>query len=322
MNDSRPVVSVILPNYNHAGFLRERLDSILNQSYRDFELIILDDCSTDISMDIINEYLPSDKVSHVVVNDKNSGSTFLQWKKGFALAKGKYIWIAESDDYAELTFLEKLVPLLENNQDCNIAFCCSHSVDENGNILQEDWDRNKEPQYAVNKFDGSSFIKARMLFNNSIYNASMVLFRADILKNIDDRFMDFKYCGDWLFWNEICLLGGVIRYCDKLNYFRQHPHKVTPRAESEGIRFTEGKYVMDYIMQKLNLDSIQRTVIIGRFLKRIIGSTKYKNKQVRKNVLTDIKKYFKCTIIIPVFAYEFDKVFNFSHLNIKKSRHL
>jgi glycosyltransferase involved in cell wall biosynthesis len=81
-------VSVILPNYNHAVFLQKRIDSIFNQSFTDFELIILYDFSTDNSKEIIEQYREHPHVSHIVYNTENSGSTFKQWGKGIELAKG------------------------------------------------------------------------------------------------------------------------------------------------------------------------------------------------------------------------------------------
>lgn len=95
-------VSVIIPNYCHARFLNQRIDSVLNQTYSDYEVIILDDCSTDNSREIIESYRNHPKISHIVYNEKNSGSTFIQWEKGFELARGEYIWIAESDDVAPI----------------------------------------------------------------------------------------------------------------------------------------------------------------------------------------------------------------------------
>jgi glycosyltransferase involved in cell wall biosynthesis len=74
----------------------------------------LDDCSTDKSQEILLEYADNPKVSHCVFNKINSGNTFIQWNKGTALAKGDYIWIAESDDFCELNFLEELIqPLIK-----------------------------------------------------------------------------------------------------------------------------------------------------------------------------------------------------------------
>ena len=102
-------VSAIIPNYNHATFLKQRIDSVLNQSLSVYEVIILDDCSTDKSLDVINEYINHPLVRHVIINEKNSGSPFLQWQKGIDLAKGDWIWIAESDDYADINFLLKMM---------------------------------------------------------------------------------------------------------------------------------------------------------------------------------------------------------------------
>ena len=132
---------------------------MLNQTYRDFEVIILDDCSTDNSVEIIREYLSSDKISQMVVNEKNSGSTFLQWEKGLSLARGKYIWIAESDDYADPAFLETLISLLEKTPGSSVAYSYSYLVDENGHILPEDWDRSHWTNYKVKIFEGKDFAK-------------------------------------------------------------------------------------------------------------------------------------------------------------------
>src|SRR3984893_17231816 len=104
---NQPKVSVIIPNYNHAAYLRQRIDTVLRQTYQDFEVILMDDCSTDDSRTIISEY-SSDPRIRIELNETNSGSTFRQWKKGIALARGEYIWIAESDDYSDERFLEQL----------------------------------------------------------------------------------------------------------------------------------------------------------------------------------------------------------------------
>ena len=119
-----PNVSVIVPNYNHARFLRQRLDSILAQSFQDFELILLDDCSTDDSRTILKEYARGPRV-RLELNEANSGSPFKQWNKGVRLAQGRYVWIAESDDYADTRFLERMVPVLEEHPIVQFVFCRS-----------------------------------------------------------------------------------------------------------------------------------------------------------------------------------------------------
>src|SRR5687768_8494009 len=128
-------VSVIVPNYNHAPYLPARLNSILKQTYQDFEIIILDDCSTDNSRSIIEQYRGNSKVSHIIYNASNSGNTFHQWKKGMSIASGNLIWIAESDDYCERTFLEELVPSFHTNKNLVIAFCQSLVVQPDLKII-------------------------------------------------------------------------------------------------------------------------------------------------------------------------------------------
>src|SRR5215469_13049609 len=122
-----PKVSVIVPNYNHARFLPMRIDSILGQSFQDFELILLDDCSTDDSRSILHRYA-SDLRVRVEFNEVNSGSPFKQWNKGVGLAQGEYIWIAESDDYADERFLEKLIARLDTEPQAVFAYCRSWRV--------------------------------------------------------------------------------------------------------------------------------------------------------------------------------------------------
>jgi glycosyltransferase involved in cell wall biosynthesis len=105
-----PLLAVIIPNYNHAPYLEQRIESVLKQTFQDMEVIILDDCSTDNSKNIIERYRNHPKVSTVLYNKVNSGNTFKQWKKGIEQARGTWIWIAESDDWCEPTFLEEVLP--------------------------------------------------------------------------------------------------------------------------------------------------------------------------------------------------------------------
>ncbi len=115
-----PKVTVVVPNYNHARFLPKRIESILSQTFQDFELILLDDCSTDESRSILSSYASDPRVT-IEFNEANSGSTFKQWNKGVRLARGKYVWIAESDDYADERLLEGLVAVLDAEPEVDIC---------------------------------------------------------------------------------------------------------------------------------------------------------------------------------------------------------
>ena len=107
-----PKISVVIPNYNYAKFLNQRLVSILKQRVYIHEILILDDCSTDQSQELIDQFVellnPYINIQKIY-NSKNSGSPFKQWEKGFDLASGDYVWICEADDYCNEHLLFTLV---------------------------------------------------------------------------------------------------------------------------------------------------------------------------------------------------------------------
>lgn len=231
------MVSVIIPNYNHAQYLNQRIDSVLNQTYQDFEVILLDDCSTDDSRDVIETYRNQPKVSHIVYNKVNSGSTFKQWEKGVSLAKGDYIWIAESDDWADLSFLEEIMSSIQKN-DSVLSFCRSFIVDSFGKTKWEQPNTINKEAYKV-----SDFLTEYLLYGNAIYNASMVVFRKDAIKNsVWSELSDYKYCGDWLFWARLIMNQDrpVSEVKLTLNYFRTHNKNVSNKSEINGLTFFEG----------------------------------------------------------------------------------
>lgn len=265
-----PAVSVIVPNFNHAPYLAQRIDSILAQTFADFELILLDDCSTDSSREVIERYREHPKVAHIVVNERNSGSTFAQWRRGLGLARGRYVWIAESDDYADPEFLATLVPLLDADSEAVVAFTGSHMVDAAGApIPGADWDRYRPGQPRIERYEGPDFIKKKLLWTADLYNASMAIFRRSAAPEIEDAQTRMRYCGDWLFWVNLARRGAAVEVREKLNYFRQHNAKVSPGASKSGVYFIEGLPIMVRVADALKLTPAQRAMLAGRTWKRL-----------------------------------------------------
>ncbi|MFI3306313.1 MAG: glycosyltransferase [Rikenellaceae bacterium] len=248
-----PKVSVVLPNYNHSLYLRERIDSILNQTYQDFELIILDDKSPDNSVEIIESYRNHEKVSHIVINTENSGSTFRQWDKGFSLASGEYIWIAESDDYAEPTFLERCVAALVSNDKAALAFADSNFVNENGKKCKCWIEQLEIPESEDHIKDGAvrylgvDFVRDYLLYNNNLYNASMILFRKSALNGVSNYYRTFRGSGDWVFWAEMVIERELMHIPERLSSFRQHTNKVSSKMLDDGNRYFEAASIFIYI---------------------------------------------------------------------------
>ncbi len=228
--EKKPLVSIIIPCYNHAKYIAQRIESILKQSFQDFELILLDDCSTDDSSSILQEYSSYPKVAHLIINQHNSGSTFSQWDKGLKLAKGKYIWIAESDDYADENFLNKTTQLLDQSPHIGLCYCQSYKIDENGKIIGDmmyHTESFKSDRWNNNYIDnGKDEILNYLIFKNTIPNASAVLFRRNALLNIPKCIQGMKLVGDLYCYCNILIDWDIAYIADKLNFFRFHNSSV------------------------------------------------------------------------------------------------
>jgi len=244
-NNHTPLVSVIIPNYNHARYLDERLESILSQTFQDFEIIILDDKSTDNSVEVINKYKDNPHVSHIVVNEKNSGKVFSQWHKGFELAKGSLIWIAESDDKCLPTLLEELVQEFKRVDDLVLAFTRTICFTDDGH---ESISYGAIKDSRTERLDGRKFISKYMAGGCYVTNASSALFRKSTAMKIDDQYTAYKGAGDRLFWIEIAEKGNVAIVNKPLNYCRRHGNNVTNTNITSGLLQREDKKIMDYLV--------------------------------------------------------------------------
>ena len=230
-----PKVSVIIPNYNHAKYLVQRIESVLMQTLCDMEVVIMDDCSPDNSREIIERYARQDDRIRVVYNEQNSGNTFKQWNKGIGEAIGEYVWIAESDDYAAPNLLEVLVAQLDADSAIGIAYCDSWLTDETNevNLTDQGYLHRVNPVQWAHSFtsDGIDLIRHYMSFVNVIPNASAVVLRRSLLAEIGPAITDYKLAGDWLYWGRILSVTKVAYVAERLNYFRQHTNNVRSKVK-------------------------------------------------------------------------------------------
>lgn len=235
-----PKVSVVVPNYNYARYLPERIDSILNQTFQDFELILLDDASTDGSAELLERWRNHSKVSHIVVNETNSGSPFAQWERGIALAQGEYIWIAEADDLAAPGFLAATVAALDTHPAASLAIAMSDLIDSDGRPSDCAPYEPFEADGEVVIIDGNEYVASRMLARNTVYNASMTLFRRERYVGLTDRsYMRMRSSGDWYLWAEMLCDSAIVEIHRRLNSFRLHSGSTTKKAESSPRQMAE-----------------------------------------------------------------------------------
>lgn len=279
-----PIVSVIVPNYNHAHYLRQRIESILNQTFQNFELILLDDCSTDGSQDLLNEYSRNPRVGHLLFNQSNSGSPFAQWAKGIALARGEWVWIAESDDWAEPTFLGTMMAAATMMRDCSLLYCASEATDEKGQAI---WTQRLEDRV----WQGDEFAFAKLLAFNSVVNVSACLIRRDAVReDVLQSIGQMKYCGDWMFYESLAEHGAVCQVSSVLNHYRQHSTNTTHRAEHEGLTLLEGVDVLDRFRRHFHVRPSQYARAWGRLwanYERQYGFSESVNRQIQNRLRKD-----------------------------------
>ncbi|MBR0774553.1 glycosyltransferase [Bradyrhizobium diazoefficiens] len=256
-----PRVSVIVPNFNHAEYLRQRLDSIYDQTYPNMEIILLDDCSSDASLSILQEYAsryPDRTICHF--NTTNSGSAFSQWRKGIELATGELLWIAESDDYCSETFLHELVGCFQNEA-VKLAF--GHTEFVRGTPPVRRWSTTEYLQdLHVWTWDrpfirsAHAMVKFGWTIKNILPNVSGAIFRhPGRLALLDDPvWLSLRLCGDWMFYLSI-IRGGLVAYSPHaINYYRQHPMNTSVEAQKEDVYYREFELVARHIVRLYRVD--------------------------------------------------------------------
>lgn len=255
-------VSIIVPNYNHAPYLRRRIDSILAQTMGDFELVILDDASTDDSRTVIAAYVADPRV-RIELNTANTGNPFLQWQKGLDLTTHDMVWIAESDDFAEPDFLETMVAALDRHPAAALAVCESDAVGPDDaflRALQTPWPAGG----AEREIDGRAYGRDHMYPWNSIPNVSAVLFRRRAFAVDGVPAVEMRLCGDWMSYCRMLMAHSIVRVPRLLNHFREHGSSVRRRSRAAAF-LREAMAVQAYLREQLGLSGDASRSEIRRF---------------------------------------------------------
>ncbi|WBA17130.1 glycosyltransferase [Salinivibrio kushneri] len=254
----KPALSVIIPYYNHELYLNERIDSIIEQTNQDWEILALDDCSTDNSTAVVDEYRSEYRL-HSQLNKKNSGSPFIQWQKGIDLAQGDFIWIAEGDDTADNTFIEKLFTEF-NDPMVNIVSARTEILDEHGevqaNALKPYLDQAYPNKFASSyKRDGFKEVNEQLGSMCTLVNASGLLIRkSSVNHDILRKASTFKMAGDWLIYLDCLKHGKVAHNVDTANYFRRHSASQVHKVEGTEAYFYERKHILDFVVNTFTIN--------------------------------------------------------------------
>lgn len=195
-------VTVLMPLYNAENYLMEAIDSVLNQTYQDFQLLIIDDASTDKSMEVVSAF--NDPRIVIYRNEKNMGISYTR-NRGLDLCKTEYIALLDDDDIAMPYRLEHEVRYLDEHPEVDVVGGHQRQIDKNGKDLSKQWTVYLNPKY----------IKAHLLSNNAIVNGS-TMFRRKFIEDHHIRYKEQCFgAEDYRFWVE-CSLKGTIANLDEV----------------------------------------------------------------------------------------------------------
>lgn len=240
----QPLVSVLIPTYNQENFIAKSIESVLNQSYRNLQVVVTDDGSTDDNQRIILEYAEQYSEKIVAVLNKHNTGIPSNLNRGFSKCTGDYIALLDGDDLMFPDKIEKQVLALERNKD---AVGCVHDVlmfdSRSGQILGlfSEWNR---PKHEWGIRSGGVEIWFRHGYRN-LPSTLMLRANACPTHGFDER---LKYSYNWLFAVEVFKKGRVIGLNEVLGKYRMHESNITKSADLKNIA-SEENYVATAIAE-------------------------------------------------------------------------
>jgi glycosyltransferase involved in cell wall biosynthesis len=214
-----PKISVIMPLYNAEQFVKKSIESILTQSYEDFELLLIDDCSTDNTLEVASS-IKNSKIK-IVNNERNMGIAFSR-NKGLDLAEGQYIALMDDDDLTVPNRFEIQVNYLGMHNEIDIVGGRHCVIDERDQVIWTCRDPLNNPKY----------IRADMMLYNPIANGSAMI-RNDFLRENRIKYQDGCLgMEDYRFWIDCSVWGNITNLNDILLYWRNSGANETSRMQT------------------------------------------------------------------------------------------
>ena len=228
VNEQEPLVSVVITTYNRQAYLKEAISSVVGQTYKNIEVIISDNCSTESPKELVDAF--QDSRLHLRINEKNIGIG-ANFTSAFKLAKGKYVASINDDDVWQKDFLEKLVPLLENNPEVVVAFCDYHITNSDSTINEKltEEQTKRETRAELKAGIYQPYYKLALV-DKAIFSALANVIRKDAVdwdKLASDGADASVYCDLYMTYLA-CRSGKAAYYCpEKLAFHRVHEQAET-----------------------------------------------------------------------------------------------
>jgi glycosyltransferase involved in cell wall biosynthesis len=278
-----PKISVIMPVYNCEAYVKEAIDSILNQTFSDFELIIIDDCSTDSTLSIVKSY--GDPRINVVEKEQNTGYTN-SLNSAILIAKGKYIARMDGDDISLPERFEKQLEFLEKNSD---VILCGTGVEIIG--------KNQISQYPSNH----EMIKIQLCYNASFYHPTIMIRKLVLLENNYNK--EFEPAEDYELWTRLVHIGKLANLDEVLLQYRIH------QSQTSNVRKQEQEnYIFKCQIQMLDRLNISAFFTLHQIKKALNFSVDTSFEEV-KTTLQIFDRLFKTNDKLKIFNKDLFEIY-------------
>lgn len=269
------LVSVCVPVYNGANTIEETIKSIIDQTYKNIEIIVVDNCSTDNTVSILRAI--DDERLKIYVNDSNLGMAG-NWNQCLKYVTGEYVHFVCADDLLHPECIRKKVDMLKENDDVSMVISASELINEENKILLQ---RNL---FSENKIcNGKKFAKKSFHSRNMYGEPSNVLFKADAQKRVGEFALNTFYSTDWDMWIRLSCEGNVAYVNEYLMKYRVATGNETSKIGIKRILEDDRRMVanvLSYNCLKLNcIDiAVHRVMIIIRAYARVLYMKFYANR--------------------------------------------
>ncbi len=264
MNFTPGRVTVIVASYNHAKYLSERMESLIGQTWSDKEIIVIDDCSTDHSREVLRNYAHHPQVQ-LIEAESNTGWVSVS-NRGAKIGTGEYLIFANCDDFCAPEMLEKLIKKLEQNPKCVASFCRSTMVDQDSVAYGDDF-QGRERAFK-NRCANDTVISgeemSRFLLHSCVMpNLSAIVFRRKDFLSVGGLDPIYKVCSDWDLFFKLAELGDIAYVAAPLNSFRQHRTTIR-KTTKERIVYSEYFELLTRNIRHMHLSPFERLKYIFR----------------------------------------------------------
>lgn len=255
-------VSVIVPVFNSSQYIGETLDSIINQDFDSFEIIVIDDGSSDNSLDIINEKLNAVNIPNTIIHQENQGVSSAR-NKGIEISKGDYLVFVDADDYITPNHLSELY----NGES---DFSLIQIVKEDGNTI------SKPHVYSQRIISTKEFIEMELKMQIP-FNFVQLMYKSDIIKNNSIRFSsDYIYGEDTYFALIALSYGDKIAVSNEVTYhYIQHSSSAIRTSEFRRFDIVEIFEQLASFYKKQGFNDLSNLIITSRIPKAIFGNMNY-----------------------------------------------